>query len=155
MPSFKGQYEHSVDNKGRVALPAKLRKLLSPDAQDNFTILRGIEPCLYLYPQDEWKRVEDKLSKINSFSRKGRTVKRNFLRFAEDVSLDKQNRISLSSELMDYSRIDSYAIFIGSGERIEIWSPEKLDEIDSMLDTESYEEFFEQVMGDNDDELGG
>lgn len=155
MPSFKGQYEHSVDNKGRVALPAKLRKLLSPDAQDNFTILRGIEPCLYLYPQDEWKRVEDKLSKINSFSRKGRTVKRNFLRFAEDVSLDKQNRISLSSELMDYSRIDSSAIFIGSGERIEIWSPEKLDEIDSMLDTESYEELFEQVMGDNDDELGG
>ena len=154
MPSFKGQYEHSVDNKGRVALPAKLRKLLSPDAQDNFTILRGIEPCLYLYPQDEWKIVEDKLSELNSFSRKGRTVKRNFLRFAEDVSLDKQNRISLSADLMGYSKIDSTAIFIGSGERIEIWSPEKLDEIDAMLDSESYEELFEQVMGDNND-LGG
>lgn len=154
MPSFKGQYEHSVDNKGRVALPAKLRKLLSPDAQDNFTILRGIEPCLYLYPQDEWKHVEDKLSEINSFNRKGRTVKRNFLRFAEDVSLDKQNRISLSSDLMKYSKIDSTAIFIGSGERIEIWSPEKLEEIDSMLDSESYEELFEQVMGDNND-FGG
>jgi len=154
VPSFKGQYEHSVDNKGRVALPAKLRKYLSPDAQDNFTILRGIEPCLYLYPQDEWKFVEDKLSELNSFSRKGRTVKRNFLRFAEDVSLDKQNRISLSSDLMKYSKIDSTAIFIGSGERIEIWSPEKLEEIDSMLDSESYEELFEQVMGDNND-IGG
>jgi MraZ protein len=148
VPSFKGQYEHSVDNKGRVAFPAKLRKLVSPDANDRFTILRGLEPCLYLYPQDQWESVETKLSKINSFNRKGRTVIRNFLRYAEDLVLDKQNRLSLPSSLMDWSEIESSAIFIGSGERIEIWSPGKLEEIDNELSFESYQELFEQVMGD-------
>lgn len=148
MPSFKGQYEHSVDNKGRVAFPAKLRKLVNPEAQDKFTILRGLEPCLYLYPQDRWEQVENRLSKINSFALKGRTVIRNFLRYADDLSLDKQNRISLPAHLMEYSTIDSAAIFIGSGDRIEIWSPDKLTEADSDLSQEYYQELFEQVMGD-------
>ncbi|MEX2585197.1 MAG: division/cell wall cluster transcriptional repressor MraZ [Balneolaceae bacterium] len=155
MPSFKGEYEHSVDTKGRVAFPAKLRKALSPDAQENFTLLRGLEPCLYLYPRDEWEQVEYKLSKINSFTKEGRTVKRNFLRFAEDLSLDKQNRIPLPSHLMEWADIDGTAIFIGSGERIEVWSPDKLEEIDSNLSFESYQELFEQVMGDNDEEDHG
>lgn len=151
MPSFKGEYEHSVDEKGRVAFPAKLRKALSPEAQEKFTLLRGLEPCLYLYPLDEWEKVENRLSKINSFTKEGRTVKRNFLRSAEDLVLDKQNRIPLPSQLMEWAGIDSRAIFIGSGERIEIWSPEKLDETDAGLSFESYQELFERVMGDKDD----
>lgn len=150
MPSFKGQYEHSVDNKGRVSFPAKLRKSLNPQAQERFTILRGLEPCLYLYPEDEWQNVEKQLSQINSFTKEGRTVKRNFLRFAEDLSLDNQNRIPLPSKLMEWAGIDGKAIFIGSGERIEVWSPEKLDAIDSDLSFESYQELFERVMGDHD-----
>ncbi len=150
MPSFKGQYEHSVDSKGRVSFPAKLRKSLNPEAQERFTILRGLEPCLYLYPEDEWQKVEDQLSQINSFTKEGRTVKRNFLRFAEDVSLDNQNRIPLPTQLADWAGIDGKAIFIGSGERIEVWSPEKLNAIDSGLSFESYQELFERVMGDHD-----
>ena len=150
MPSFKGQYEHSVDSKGRVSFPAKLRKALNPQAQERFTILRGLEPCLYLYPEDEWQKVEDQLSQINSFTKEGRTVKRNFLRFAVDIDLDNQNRIPLPSQLTDWADIDGKAIFIGSGERIEIWSPEKLNEIDAGLDFESYQELFERVMGDDD-----
>ena len=150
MPSFKGQYEHSVDKKGRVSFPAKLRKSLNPQAQENFTILRGLEPCLYIYPQDEWQKVEDQLSQINSFTKEGRTVKRNFLRFAEDLSLDNQNRIPLPSTLTDWAGIDGKAVFIGSGERIEVWAPEQLDEVDSELSFESYQELFERVMGDDD-----
>lgn len=149
MPSFKGEFEHSVDNKGRVAFPAKLRKALSPAANEQFTILRGMEPCLYLYPGDEWEKVEEKLSEISSFSKRGRTVKRNFLRFAEDLSLDKQNRIPIPSHLKEYAGIDGTAVFLGNGEMIEIWSPEKLDEIDSNLSMDDYEDMFEQVMGDN------
>lgn len=151
MPSFKGQYEHSVDTKGRVSFPAKLRKALAPEAREQFTILRGLEPCLYLYPEDEWQKVEEQLSQINSFTREGRTVKRNFLRFAEDVSLDNQNRIPLPSQLMSWADIDGKAIFIGSGERIEVWSPTKLEEIDSGLSLESYQELFERVMSDDYD----
>ncbi len=150
MPSFKGQYEHSVDKKGRVSFPAKLRKSLNPQAQENFTILRGLEPCLYIYPRDEWQKVEDQLSQINSFTKEGRTVKRNFLRFAEDLSLDNQNRIPLPSSLTEWAGIDGKAVFIGSGERIEVWSPQQLDDIDSELSFESYQQLFERVMGNHE-----
>jgi len=132
-----------------VAFPAKLRKALHPDAGDRFTLLRGLESCLYLYPGDEWERVEEKLSRINSFSRKGRTVKRNFLRFAEDVTLDGQHRIPLSAQLMEYASIESAAVFIGSGERIEIWAPEQLEQLDEDLSPEAYEDLFEEVLGDD------
>lgn len=148
VPSFKGQYEHSIDDKGRVAFPAKLRKNLSPDAQEKFTIVRGqSEECLYLYPENEWQAVEKKLSTVNSFSKKGRLVKRYLLRFAEDLSLDKQNRIALPADHINYSAIDSKVVFIGMGEHIEIWSPAKLEEADENVSAESIEEIFEQVLG--------
>lgn len=150
MPSFKGQYEHSVDKKGRVSFPAKLRKALNPQAQERFTILRGLEHCLYLYPEDEWQKVENQMSQVNPFSQEGRLVKRTFLRFAEDLSLDNQNRIPIPSQLAEWAGIDGKAIFIGSGERIEIWSPEQLEEVDSELSFESYQKLFERVMSDND-----
>jgi len=146
VPSFKGEFEHSVDNKGRVAFPAKLRKALSPLANEQFTILRGMEPCLYLYPGDEWEKVEIRLAEISNFDKRGRTVKRNFLRHAEDLSLDKQNRIPIPSSLKEYAGIDGTAIFIGNGDMIEVWSPENLEEIDSNLSSDAYSEMFEQVM---------
>ena len=150
MPSFKGQYEHSVDSKGRVSFPAKLRKSLTPEAQERFTILRGVDPCLQLYPADEWQMFEKRLSNINSFSEEGRTVKRHLLRYAEDISLDNQNRIALPSQLMEYAGIEDKAIFIGSVEYVEIWSPDKLAEEDSEISDEMYQELFERVMGDDD-----
>ena len=152
LPSFKGQYEHSVDNKGRVSFPAKLRKCLNPQAEERFTILKVQEECLYLYPNDEWSKVEDNLTRINSFTKEGRTVKRNFLRFAEDLELDNQNRLALPPPLMEWAKITNKVVFLGSGERIEIWSPEKLDEEDQQLSAEVYQELFEKVMGNADKE---
>ncbi len=152
MSSFKGQYEHSVDNKGRVSFPAKLRKNVNPQAEERFTILRGQENCLYLYPNDEWSAVEDNLSKINSFSKEGRTVKRNFLRFAEDLGLDNQNRLALPPGLMEWAKITTKVVFLGSGERIELWAPEILDEEDQNLSPEVYQQLFEKVMGDAEKE---
>lgn len=147
MYSFKGQYEHSIDEKGRISFPAKMRKLLSPAAQDRFVVVRGLEGCLYLYPENEWNNVEQALSQANNFTRSGRIAKRNFLRYAEDVSLDKQNRIAIPTDHTTFAGIDSKAVFIGMGQYIEIWSPEKLKEADDNLDPDAFEEIFEQVMG--------
>lgn len=147
MYSFKGQYEHSIDEKGRISFPAKLRKLVNPAAQDRFVVVRGIEGCLYLYPENEWLNVEAALSKANNFTRAGRIAKRNFLRYAEDLSLDKQNRIALPGDHCTYAGISNKAVFIGMGEYIEIWSPDKLQDADDALDADAFEEIFEQVMG--------
>ena len=150
--SFKGEYEHAVDEKGRVSFPSKLRKFLNPVAEDRFTIVRGLEECLYLYPEDEWHKVERKIKKINPFTKRGRAVVRNFLRTADDLSLDRQNRLALPAKLMEKVGITSKIVFIGSGERIELWSPEALAKEDENLDFETYQELFEDVMGGFEDE---
>ena len=147
--SFKGQYEHSIDAKGRIAFPAKMRKMLSPDAQERFVVVRGLETCLYLYPITEWYEVENYLSKANNFTRTGRIAKRNFLRYAEDAVLDKQHRLALPYEHTNYAQINGKAIFIGMGQYIEIWSPDVLAKIDADLDPDAFEAIFEQVMGDS------
>ncbi len=152
MSNFKGEYEHAIDEKGRVSFPSKLRKFLNPIAEERFTIVRGLEQCLYLYPEDEWQKVERKLKKINSFTRRGRTVIRNFLRTADDMMLDRQNRLALPSKLMEMVNITNKVIFIGSGERIELWSPEELAKEDGNLNFEAYQELFEEVMGGFEDE---
>ena len=146
--SFKGQYEHSIDAKGRIAFPAKMRKVLSPDAQERFVVVRGLETCLYLYPDNEWRDVENALSKANNFTRTGRIAKRNFLRYAEDAVLDKQHRLALPYEHTNYAQINGKAVFIGMGQYIEIWSPDVLEKIDADLDPDAFEAIFEQVMGD-------
>jgi len=110
-------------------------------------VVRGLETCLYLYPENEWRDVEDALSKANNFTRAGRIAKRNFLRYAEDAALDKQHRIALPTEHTKYAQIDGKAIFIGMGQYIEIWSPDVLEKVDADLDPDTFEAIFEQVMG--------
>ncbi|MDG5767400.1 division/cell wall cluster transcriptional repressor MraZ [Balneolales bacterium ANBcel1] len=148
MASFKGEYDHSIDSKGRVSFPARLRKYLPPQGQDNFTILRGLERCLLLYPEEYWQKVENRLSGVNEFRFMNRTVLRNFLRSAEDLSLDKNNRLALPSKLMEWAGINSRVIFIGMGDSIELWAPDVLAKADEELDPETYRNMFENVMGD-------
>lgn len=148
MARFKGEFDHSIDSKGRVSFPARLRKFLPPENQEHFTILKGLDRCLLLYPERHWAAVEEKLSRINSFKRQERIVLRNFLRSADDLSLDSQNRLALPSKLMEWAGITSRVIFIGMGESIELWAPEMLDKADDELDRENYQAMFEIVMGD-------
>jgi len=148
VPSFKGTFEHSIDTKGRVSFPAKVRKYLNPAYQENFTILRGIQRCLYLYPEDRWTAVEDKLAKISNLRVDGANVIRNFLRNAEDISLDNQNRLALPSTLTEWAGIQQKVTIIGVGDRLELWAPEELDKVDQALPEDEYAKLFEQVMGD-------
>lgn len=144
---FKGEYEHALDAKGRVAFPAKLRKYINPLAQDRFTLLKGLEKCLYLYPEDKWLEVEEKLNKISSFSAEGRVLKRQFLRYAEDVTLDNQNRIALSPKMLELAGMDTKVVFIGAGDRIELWSPDVLDQETGDITDADMQALFEKVMG--------
>jgi len=148
VPSFKGEYTHSIDSKGRVSFPAKLRQAVNPEANNSFTILRGLEKCLYLYPQDKWQHVEEQLAGINSHSRKGRIVLRNFLRSAHDINLDKQNRIALPSQLAEWGNISGSVTFIGTMHRVELWAPDELKKADEQVDDDTYEKFYEEVMHD-------
>ncbi|MCB2206280.1 division/cell wall cluster transcriptional repressor MraZ [bacterium] len=148
MAGFKGKYEHSVDEKGRVSLPSKLRKNLSPEAMDSFVITRGYENSLDLYPMDVWNQVEQQLqSSLNVHREQDRRYMRMLLKYAHEVGLDKQSRIMLPSELMELAGISSQVVILGSLQKIEIWSPENFRRYDEEFTDQSFEDVAAQVMG--------
>lgn len=146
MAGFKGQAEYSVDVKGRVAIPAKMRNALRPAARNTFTITRGIDRCIYLYAQDDWEEMEERFSKLNSF----RTEERDFLRltmmWAEEVTFDGQGRIGIPKPLMEHAGVTERALIIGVLDRIEIWNPEAFGKRLQAADAD-YETLAERVMG--------
>ncbi|HEY5616085.1 MAG TPA: division/cell wall cluster transcriptional repressor MraZ [Bacteroidota bacterium] len=123
MSSFKGRYEYSVDSKGRVALPAKVRKNVSPAANDTFIITRGFEQCLFVYPQDEWNKVEESVRGLSPSNPQHRFFVRTLLQWATDVQLDGQSRVSIPQDLLKFAGIENEVLILGVLERIEIWNP--------------------------------
>lgn len=146
MARFKGQAEYSVDAKGRVAIPAKMRAALSPDAQQTFTLTKGFEKCMYLYPLDEWRIQEDKLARLNSYDRESRLLVRMMLMWAEEITLDGQGRVSIPRTLSDYAGLGDRALIIGAIDRIEIWDPVVFEDYLNEAATNP-EELAERVMG--------
>jgi len=127
MAGFKGQADYSVDAKGRVALPAKMRRVLSPAANDTFVITRGIEQCIYLYPLDVWDRKEaEEFENLNQYETETRAMLRSMYRWADEETLDAQGRVSISKRLIEFAGITDKVTILGALDRIEIWNPEIL-----------------------------
>lgn len=116
-----GEYEHSIDTKGRIAMPAKLREGLG----GKFIITKGLDGCLFVYAMDEWQRVEQKLASL-PMSRK---TARDFTRFlfggACEGECDKQGRVLLPASLRRYAGLERDAVIVGVGSRAEIWDAAK------------------------------
>ena len=125
MSSYKGQFLVAVDNKGRVAIPAKLRSR-SGESTD-FVLTKGLEGCLALYPSTEWKKIVDsmssKMSNLPFTPEKYRFYERDLYGNAEDVTPDKQGRILIPDRLLKLAKIDREARVVGVAARIEIWNP--------------------------------
>lgn len=128
MFSFKGRYSYSVDSKGRIALPAKLRKNVSPGANETFVITRGFEQCLFVYPQDEWNRVEESIRGLSPSNPQHRFFVRTLLQWALDSQMDSQARISIPQDLLKFAGIENEVLILGVLERIEIWNPKIYEE---------------------------
>ena len=121
MYSFLGEYEVSVDAKGRFLLPSGFRKQLPDGAGDRFVINRGFESCLTMYPLDSWKVLSDKISKLNDFNPKVREFKRLFLNGATIVDVDTAGRILINKSLQEYAGLKKDVIFSAQGNKIELW----------------------------------
>jgi MraZ protein len=145
MAFFKGQEQYSIDNKGRVNIPAKMRKSISPEANDTFTITRGLEDCVVAYPLDEWKKYEEKFVSLNQYDPKNRYFLTKILQWAEDVSLDGQQRVTISKKLLDFAGIENKVVIVGMVDHIEFWNPDKFEAYLNRYD-ESYEDVAATVM---------
>ena len=146
MAGFKGQAEYSVDSKGRVAIPAKMRNALHPAAKNTFTITRGFEQCVFLYPFDVWEGMEQEFSRLNMFNNRSRDFIRLMMMWADEVTFDGQGRIGIPKALIEYAGIEDRAQIIGALDRIEIWSPEVFAN-HLAEQAADYETLAEQVMG--------
>jgi len=144
--AFKGQAEYSVDSKGRVAIPAKMRSAMNPEAKGAFTITRGLEQCIALYPMDRWSEMEKEIEELNMYRSKARGFVRRIMMWADDVSLDGQGRITIPKPLVEFANISDRAVILGAFDHVEIWDPDTfttyLDEQD-----DEYETLAESVMG--------
>ncbi|MGG7186037.1 division/cell wall cluster transcriptional repressor MraZ [Clostridium butyricum] len=117
---FIGEYQHSLDSKNRIIVPAKLREGLG----NKFVITKGLDGCLYAYPLEEWKIPEDKLKTLPLTNKDARTFVRFFFSGACEVELDKQFRGLIPQNLKEYAKIEKDIVSIGVLSRVEIWSKE-------------------------------
>jgi MraZ protein len=145
MSFFKGQEVFSIDNKGRVNIPSKMRKALSLEANDTFIITRGADKCVVAYPLNEWKKYEEQYAKLDQFDEKNRFFLRVILAWSEETEIDAQQRISLSKKYLDFAGIEGKVTIVSMIDHIEFWNPEEFDRYISTYN-ESYEDVAAQVM---------
>lgn len=137
---FIGEYQHTVDSKGRIIMPSKLREGLG----QKFIVTKGLDNCLFVYPFEEWERFEKKLRTLPLTNKNARAFVRFFFAGATECSLDKQGRILIPNNLREYAKIIKDVVIIGVAERIEIWAKEEWDDYNSD-DNLSYEDIAEKM----------
>jgi len=119
-----GEYDHSLDSKGRLIMPAKLRE----DMGEKFIITTGLDGCLFGFSMEEWKKFEDKLKTLPITNKNARNFVRFFLSGATECELDKQGRFLIVGKLRENAKLEKDVTIIGTGTRIEIWNKEKWQE---------------------------
>ncbi len=115
-----GEYQHTLDDKGRMIVPVKFREPLG----SSFVMTRGLDKCLFVYPQSEWEILEAKLKSLPMTRADARSFVRFFFSGATECELDKQGRVLISASLREYAGLQREAVVIGVSNRIEIWSQE-------------------------------
>ena len=144
---FIGSFKYSIDSKGRVSIPAKLRKFVDPKSNDAFVMTRGTTNCIDVYPMNTWEElVQSKLNQLNSFEPKEAMFLRMFLQQAAEDKLDSQSRLLIPKSLVDYAGINKEVLILGAIKKIEIWNPQNYEEYLKTSEL-SYEEIAKQVMG--------
>lgn len=137
-----GEFNHSIDSKGRLIIPSKLRDSLG----EHFVITKGMDGCLFLYPENEWEAFEEKLRTLPLTNKKARDFKRFFLGSAVESEIDKQGRVLLSTSLRTYADLEKEVVLAGVLDKVEIWSKEAWD-----ARTTDIEENIEDIASDMED----
>ena len=140
---FRGRYEHTIDAKGRVSIPAKFRELLA-EKKDDRLILTNFDRCLVAYPYEEWRTLEERASSLSMVKKEVKAFQRFFISGATECPIDRLGRILIPPTLREYARLEKNVVFTGMLKKFEIWSKERwLEEIKSS--EENFEDISEAV----------
>ncbi len=126
-----GSYQHNIDAKGRLTVPVKLREQLG----DSFYLTKGIDGCIFVYPEKEWEMFLEEL--CNKPISQAAALQRHFIANSALVETDSMGRILIPKNLREYASLEKDTMFLGVGKRGEIWSSQKLEELNSMQTQES------------------
>ena len=138
---FMGEYNHTIDAKGRLIIPSRFRELLG----EEFVLTKGLDGCLSIYPMDEWEAFEMKLRALPLTNKNARTFSRFFVAGAAMCELDKQGRILVPQTLREFAGLDKDVVLTGNLNRIEIWSKEKWEDASEYDDMEDIAEHMSEL----------
>jgi MraZ protein len=125
---FYGEFTHSIDNKGRLILPSKIREVAKNNFVEKFYITRGLDKCLFMFGEEEWKATEQKFKTMSFTKQDARKFNRLYFSGAVEIIPDKQGRILLPAYLKDFAGIKKDVVIIGVSNRVEIWSKVQWEE---------------------------
>ena len=144
--SLLGEFECRIDDKSRIIFPSKLKKQLPPSAEGKFTIINGFDPCLVIYPQNEWNLIVEKINKLDFFKKENRVFVHHYYRGLFSTALDSQNRLLLPKPQFAYAGIDKDVILFAYSNCIEVWDKETYYKMISTQPVD-FTEMAERVMG--------
>ena len=119
---FYGEYKHTIDRKGRLILPAKFREVAKGNFIEKFFVTRGLDKCLFMFSEEEWKSQEGKFKALSFTKEQARTFNRLYFSGAAEIEADRQGRILIPQYLKDFAGIKKEVVVVGVSNRIEIWS---------------------------------
>ncbi|MCD2255318.1 division/cell wall cluster transcriptional repressor MraZ [Agrilactobacillus fermenti] len=136
-----GEYQHNLDAKGRLIIPAKFRK----DLGQEFILTRGLDGCIFGYPLSEWQKLEAKLTQLPLNKKDARTFVRFFYSAATEATFDKQGRINLPQTLITHAKLEKSCVLVGVSNRIEIWNAVQWQQVDQQM-SENFDDISENLI---------
>ena len=133
---FMGEYNHTLDTKGRLIIPTRFRESVGED----FVVTKGLDGCLFVYPQSAWEEFEEKLRALPLTRKDARTLVRFFVAGATSVELDKQGRILIPATLREFAGLEKDVVLAGVTNRVEIWSKDRWAEVNAVGDMDDIAE---------------
>ena len=138
---FMGEYNHTIDAKGRLIIPSKYRETLG----NEFVVTKGLDGCLFVYDNAEWAAFEEKLKSLPLTNKDARRFVRFFLAGATLAEVDKQGRILVPGTLREFAELEKEVVLVGVGSRVEIWSKERWEDASSYDDVEDIAEHMAEL----------
>ncbi len=147
MTGLIGEFEVTLDAKGRFLLPSGFKKQLAEGDDVRFVINRGIENCLSIYSMSSWQPLAEKINALNDFNPKVREFKRLFLNGATFVEPDSAGRILIPARLKEYAGLEKEAVMMGIGEKMELWDKRKYEKLFDSTTPDQLNDLANEVMG--------
>ena len=146
---FYGEHEHSIDRKGRLIIPSKFREVFKENYVERFFITRGLDTCLFVFTEDEWKKQESRFRTLSFTNSEARHFNRLYFSGASEVNCDRQGRILVPEYLKEFAQIKRDVVIVGVSNRMEIWSKENWA-VFYNNSKDSFEKMAEKILGSQD-----